>query len=297
MSNSILELNNVEKTYYLDKISVPVLKGVNLKLKPGAFISIMGPSGSGKSTILHLIGGLDNPSSGNIVIGGINIAKMGEGEMAIIRRNKIGFIFQTFNLMPVLTAIENVEIPMILAGRYGSEEIRDKATELLTLVGLKDRLHHKPSELSGGEKQRVSIARSLANDPDIILADEPTGNLDSITGQKIIHLLRWLNEVRNQSFIIVTHNPTIAAYADETMYLNDGILTSVSPKLTLIPEKQLVTQKRSFLISELNTIEKSIHNIENNKNNMSKEEYYGLLSSLKMRLIKINSNLKNIKEV
>ena len=289
MSDYVLELNDVSKTYYLGKIVVPVLKGVDLKVKKGSFISIMGPSGSGKSTLLNLMGGLDNPTSGRIVVDGVDITKMGEGDMANIRRQKIGFIFQTFNLIPVLTALENIEIPMILAGDKTPSEIREKAIDLLTLVSLKDRLDHKPGELSGGEQQRVSIARALANDPSIVLADEPTGNLDSLTGQQVIHLLRWLNEVRNQSFIIVSHNPGITALADKILYMSDGTLSSDIPELTTLPTDQLNEQKNKFLISELDSIKETILQLKKTKHAVPLESHNHLLYPLEERFLRIQA--------
>ena len=293
LSDNVLELRDVEKTYYLGPISVPVLKGVNLKVGPGEFISVMGPSGSGKSTLLNIIGGLDNPTSGRIKVAGIDITDMGEGELSKIRRDKIGFIFQSYNLMPVFTALENVETPMVLAGEMSEKEIREKAISLLTLVGLSGRLDHRPHELSGGENQRVAIARALANDPSIVFADEPTGNLDSESGQKIIHLLKWLSEIRHQSFIIVTHDLEIGQFTNKIYYMKEGKLTEENPPKTVLPKKVLREQQLAFLASELSVVQDYlVRLIDNSKRPFTELQYE--MEQMKDRINRINEKIDQL---
>lgn len=215
----IVETRNLVKVYKMDSIEVRALNGVNLHVHKGEFVSIMGPSGSGKSTLLHLVGALDMPTEGKVIIDGEDIfhEKMNLDDF---RNRKIGFIFQLHNLIPTLTALENVEIP---AFRMPRNERRKKAEEMLSLVGLEDRIHHKPTQLSGGQRQRVAIARALMNDPSIILADEPTGELDSKSGAEIIELLLSLNRDYGKTFVMVTHNPENARKTDRIIYLRDGL--------------------------------------------------------------------------
>ncbi len=220
--NEIIELKGVTKIYKMDKVLVPALRGINLKIRKGEFVSIMGPSGSGKTTLMNLIGCLDRPTEGEIYIANKNIAKLGDDELAKLRREKIGFVFQQFNLIPRLTALENVELPMWFAG-LSKKKRRERAIELLKLVGLEKRIHHKPAELSGGERQRVSIARALANNPEIILADEPTGNLDTKTGKEIIEILKDLNK-QGKTIVLVTHDETFAKEAERIIKIRDGRL-------------------------------------------------------------------------
>jgi len=202
-------------------ITVKALDGVDMKIKRGEYLSIMGPSGSGKSTLFNVVGGIDRPTRGRVYIDGVDIAKLDAYELAWLRCRKIGYIFQTFNLIPVLTAIENVTLPMIFAGVGREERIR-RATEILEAVGLGDRLHHKPAELSGGQQQRVAVARALANRPVIVLADEPTGNLDLETGLEIINLLRGLNKSEGVTIIAATHDLKMLDVSDRIVYLRDG---------------------------------------------------------------------------
>lgn len=204
MENNVIELKNVWKTYKREKVPVHALNEVNLKIAKGEFVVITGTSGSGKSTIMHLIGCLDTPSQGSILLEDKNIRSLNKSKLSKIRGSKIGFIFQQFNLIPTLSAIENVSLPMEFQNKYHNSNKRAK--ELLELVGLKDRMYHKPTELSGGQAQRVAIARALANDPEIILADEPTGNLDSKTGENIIDLLYQLHKKQNKTLVIITHD-------------------------------------------------------------------------------------------
>jgi putative ABC transport system ATP-binding protein len=218
----MIELKNVHKVYPMGEVSVPALRGINLTIHPGEFVAIMGPSGSGKSTLMQLLGCLDLPSDGVVQLDGKDITTLDEDTLAQIRGKKVGFVFQTFNLIPTLTAQENVELPLFFQG-VPREKRRARAAELLRKVGLDGRLHHKPAQLSGGERQRVAIARALANDPEIILADEPTGNLDSESGKAILELLAQLHR-EGKTIILVTHNPEAAAYAQRIVRIRDGRL-------------------------------------------------------------------------
>lgn len=205
----------------MGKIVLRALDGVHLDIVRGEYISIMGPSGSGKSTLFNMIGGLDKPTSGSVYIDDVDMAQLDATELAFLRCHRIGYIFQTFNLIPVMTAIENVTLPMIFAG-LNAEERSERGAELLRLVGLEARLHHKPTELSGGQQQRVAIARALANNPSIILADEPTGNLDLNTGKEIIELLRALNKERGVTIISATHDLKMLDASDRIVWIRDG---------------------------------------------------------------------------
>jgi len=222
----ILEAREVEKTYQMGKVRVSALQGITLQVEKGEFVAIFGPSGSGKSTLLHVLGGLDRPDKGSVYVDGINLSTLNEAKLAEVRLRKIGFIFQFFNLLPRLSALRNVELPLTLADFPEKESIQ-KATEILELVGLKDRVNHRPTELSGGEQQRVAIARALINDPKIVLADEPTGNLDTTTGWEIVRLMKRLNEEKGQTFVVVTHDQGVAETADRMIYLKDGVIQSV----------------------------------------------------------------------
>ncbi|MBS3136166.1 ABC transporter ATP-binding protein [Candidatus Woesearchaeota archaeon] len=217
----MLELIDVWKIYRMGKIDINALRGVNLKVKLGEFLAVMGPSGSGKSTLMNMIGCLDVPSKGSIYLDGHDISKLYESDLAQLRGRKIGFVFQQFNLIPTLTAIENVMLPMIFQNIKREERVR-KAEKLLDIVKLGDRRYHRPTELSGGQQQRVAIARSLCNDPEILLADEPTGNLDSTTGQEFMQFLRKLHTEEGKTIIMVTHDREIAKNADRTEFLKDG---------------------------------------------------------------------------
>lgn len=218
---SMVKLEDVGKIYHVGETEVKALRGSNLSVKRGEFVAIMGPSGSGKSTLMNIAGALDVPTSGYVEISGREIPELSEEELALFRSKRVGFIFQTFNLMSTMTALDNVALPMMIQG-IDEDERAERAMELLEEVGLEDRADHLPSELSGGEKQRVAIARSLANDPDIILADEPTGEIDSKTGEKIMKLLKKLNG-EGKTVIMVTHDPVDAEYADRTVEIKDGI--------------------------------------------------------------------------
>ena len=219
---NIVELRDVSKRYAVGEIETEVLKKVNVEIEEGEFISIAGPSGSGKSTMLHMIGALDRPTSGKVLIKGEDVAQMNDDELAMLRGRTVGFVFQTFNLISRLTALENVILPMIFSGiDHGRKE---KAEELLKKVGLGHRINNKPTQLSGGERQRVAIARALANEPEIIVADEPTGNLDSKTGETIIDILREINKGEGKTLIIVTHDEKVAKTAKRRIEILDGAI-------------------------------------------------------------------------
>jgi putative ABC transport system ATP-binding protein len=216
-----VRVRNLIKKYEMGTTVVEALRGTNFEIRRGEYISIMGPSGSGKSTLFNMIGGLDKPTEGRVYIDEVDIAQLDAYELAWLRCRKIGYIFQSFNLIPVMTALENVSLPMIFAGMT-ADDSRAKAIELLTTVGLGERVQHKPLELSGGQQQRVAVARSLANDPAIVLADEPTGNLDTRTGLEIIDLLKRLNEENGVTIITATHDTKMLDVSDRIFHMADG---------------------------------------------------------------------------
>ena len=221
--SAVIETQNLKKRYQMGTLDVFALSGVNLRVEAGEFMSIMGPSGSGKTTLLNLIGALDKPTEGKVLIKGTDISKLSDDELAELRNREIGFVFQFFNLMARMSALQNVEMPMAFAGV--SQEVRKKrATGLLERVRLGDRLDHKPTELSGGEQQRVAIARALVNNPSVVLCDEPTGNVDSKTGEEIMEILRKLNNEQQQTFVIVTHDPLVAKRVDRIAHMQDGLI-------------------------------------------------------------------------
>lgn len=220
----VIDIENITKNYVMGEEIVHALRGVSLQIRRNEYIAIMGPSGSGKSTLMNMLGCLDTPSAGRYEFNGKNVAEMNDDELAAIRNREIGFVFQTFNLLPRATSLRNVELPLIYAG-MDSETRKERATQTLTDVGLGDRIHHKPNELSGGQRQRVAIARALVNNPSIILADEPTGNLDSKTGEEIMALLEELYR-RGNTIILVTHEHDVAAHARRTVHLRDGLIES-----------------------------------------------------------------------
>lgn len=230
-SRVVVELRNVIKVYKGNKFSVRALKGINLKVSKGELLIIMGPSGSGKSTLLNIIGTLDKPTRGRVIIDGRDVTDLDEDELAYIRCRKIGFVFQFFNLIGNFTALENVMLPLILSGEYTIKEAKEKALTLLELVGLKRYINSRPSQLSGGQQQRVAIARALANDPAIILMDEPTGSIDVATAARILSLVKWLNEKYGYTFLIVTHNPEVASIGTRVLYMRDGKLFNQTPKV------------------------------------------------------------------
>ena len=216
----IITVDNINKTYKNGSLELQVLKNISFKVDKGEFLAIMGSSGSGKSTMMNILGCLDNQYEGRYILDGIDISKSTENELSEIRNKKIGFIFQSFNLLPRLTALENVELPLVYSS-IPKEEIHKRANELLEMVGLKDRTHHRPNELSGGQRQRVAIARALVNNPSIILADEPTGNLDSKSEGEIIEILQKLNKM-GKTIVIVTHEPNIGEIAERKIIFKDG---------------------------------------------------------------------------
>ena len=222
--STIIEAKNLKKVYMLGKVPVEALRGVNFKVQTGDFVSILGPSGSGKSTMLNMIGALDKPTSGQMLIDGVDISTLNDNQLADLRR-RIGFVFQFFNLIPRLTARDNVELSMSIANMNKNER-RKRAIELLESVGLKDRINHKPTELSGGQQQRVAIARALANNPKFFLLDEPTGNIDSKTAKEIICLIKKLNVEQNVTIIMVTHDQQLSKEAKRTVQMFDGEITS-----------------------------------------------------------------------
>ena len=230
----MIELKDITKVYHLGEIDLPVLKGISLRIEDGEFVSLTGASGSGKSTLMNILGCLDHPTSGEFWIDGHNVAGLNANERALLRNKRIGFVFQNFNLLARTSALENVMMPAYYYHPARSTaEIRSRAIELIELVGLKDRMHHTPAQLSGGQQQRVAIARSLINNPGILLADEPTGNLDSTTSVEVMNMFRDLNRQKGITVIIVTHDPKTAAFTDRAINMSDGlILEGVSDELS-----------------------------------------------------------------
>jgi len=226
---NIVRVSKVTKTFQLGKVEVKALQGVDLEIAAGEYLSIMGPSGSGKTTLFNMIGGLDKPTSGKVFIDEVDIAQLDAYELAWLRCRKIGYIFQTFNIIQVMTALENVTLPMIFGGMNNDAAV-EKGMELLELVGLGDRFRHKPFELSGGQQQRVAVARALANDPAIILADEPTGNLDLTTGEEIITLLKQLSKERDVTIISATHDIKMLNVSDRVVWIRDGRIDRIEDR-------------------------------------------------------------------
>jgi putative ABC transport system ATP-binding protein len=223
---SIAKLEDIHKVYHIGKIDFPALRGISFSIDEGEFLSIAGPSGSGKTTILNLLGCLDKPSQGKIFLDGKDVTALPTAKLADMRRKNIGFIFQTFNLIPVLTAVENVEFPLILEGLDDHQERRRLTEEILTEVGLKDFLHRRPNEMSGGQQQRVAVARALVKKPKLVLADEPTANLDSVTGEEILQLMLELNQKTSTTFVFSTHDRMVMDFARRIIRLHDGKIES-----------------------------------------------------------------------
>ncbi len=226
----MIKLRNIRKIYDLGEVKVHALRGVSLTVKEREFTCIMGPSGSGKTTLLNMVGALDTPTSGRVIVDGIDITDFSEDQVGDIRCRKIGFVFQFFNLLPLLTSLENVELPMMFLGELSPAEATSRAKDLLTIVGLEKRLYHRPVELSGGQQQRVAIARAFANNPALILADEPTGNVDTLTGVEILRLMKRLNREEGQTFVIITHDPGVAGVSSRSVYVVDGRITDRVPE-------------------------------------------------------------------
>jgi putative ABC transport system ATP-binding protein len=222
-SEWVIEIDGITKVYHMGTVEVHALRGVSMRIAPGEMLAIMGPSGSGKSTLMNILGCLDQPTSGTYLLDGEDVSTLDDDALALIRNQKVGFVFQNFNLLPRTSALENVELPLIYAGLPPRERHR-RAKAMLEAVGLGQRLHHLPNELSGGQQQRVAIARALVNEPSIILADEPTGNLDSRSGQEVMGILQRLNRERGITVILVTHDPRIAGYADRILHIFDGLI-------------------------------------------------------------------------
>src|SRR5437667_9239931 len=221
----VMDVQNITKSLPLGRERIDILKGISFQIMSGEFVSIVGPSGSGKSTLLGIIAGLDNPTTGQVLIDGVDITRMSEGNLAVVRNSKIGMVFQAFNLIPTLTAQENVEVPLYVGKHKGSPSAR--AQELLALVGLSHRLDHRANQLSGGEQQRVAIARALATDPAFVIADEPTGNLDARNGENVLKLIAELRERTGKTFIIATHDPVVASHADRAIRIVDGRIAQI----------------------------------------------------------------------
>jgi putative ABC transport system ATP-binding protein len=227
MARPIVEIRGLSKSYRRGDQSVPVLEDISFDIKEGEFVALMGPSGSGKSTLLNLIAGLDKADSGSVKVGGVEITELSETDLATWRSTNVGFIFQFYNLIPVLTALENVELPLLLTG-LSKKERTEHAITALSVVGLEDRMDHYPSQLSGGQQQRVAIARAVVTDPAIIVADEPTGDLDRVSAQEVLNLMDRLNRESNKTIIMVTHDPRAAEKAHLLRHLDKGVLTDVS---------------------------------------------------------------------
>ncbi len=219
--SEMIQVENLRKIYRLGSVDVPALRGVNLSVKGGEFVSIVGPSGCGKSTLLYVIGGLTGPTSGRVILDGVDLGELKEGQRTELRKQKIGFIFQRFNLLPTLTAFGNIALASDIAGTLNGTT-RHEMTEVVQMLGLQDRLKHRPGELSGGEQQRVAIARAVVNRPKILLADEPTGNLDTQNSELVLNMLKELNHKFGQTILMITHNPEVATYSDRIVNMRDG---------------------------------------------------------------------------
>ena len=237
MNQTVIDIQGITKTYVNGKLSVPVLHGIDLQVNKGEFVSIMGPSGSGKSTFMNILGCLDRPTTGSYRLNGDEVATLSDDELAFVRNKQIGFVFQSFNLLTKLTAVENVALPMIYVG-MDKKTRNERAAALLASVGLGDRMDHLPSELSGGQRQRVAIARALANNPAIIMADEPTGNLDSKSTIDVMNIFRGLYD-EGRTIILVTHEPEIATYASRNVVLRDGLIVEDSQNHNMTPVQEV----------------------------------------------------------
>lgn len=246
----VLETKRLNKVYQLGNHAVNALDGVDFLVKQGEFIAIMGPSGSGKSTLLHLIGGLDQPTDGEVTLAGKSLSLLNDKQITLLRRHNVGFVFQFFNLLPTLTTEENITLPLIIDGK-NPKQYQDRLDNLLEMVGLSERRRHKPDQLSGGEQQRVSLARALITEPAILLADEPTGNLDSKTGMAIMELLRLSRDQLGQTIVVVTHDARAAAYADRVVFLRDGKISAQK----LIDNQIPVQENLKIIMGEIEVLE------------------------------------------
>jgi putative ABC transport system ATP-binding protein len=258
MNEKVINIKNVSKIYKIDKLNVNALNGINLEISKGEFVAIMGPSGSGKSTLMNIIGCLDTPTKGNYTLDSQDISKLNDNRLAEIRNKKVGFVFQTFNLLPRYNAIDNIELPLIYSKGRLPKPRREMIMDAIEAVGLKGREKHRPTQMSGGERQRVAIARALINSPAIILADEPTGNLDSRTGEEIMAIFQDLNQ-QGRTILLVTHELDIARHTNRILYLSDGIITSEERI------KEPVSAKDS--LKNMPTLEERISKLEGNNNN------------------------------
>jgi putative ABC transport system ATP-binding protein len=290
MSSPALECIDVSKTYVMGRdIEVKALKNVSLTILRGDFVSIVGPSGSGKSTLLHIAGTLDKPTSGRVMVDGVDVTRLSENELSVFRKNKIGFVFQFFNLLRNLSALENVMLPMLLSKRYTVKEARLKALHLLKLVGFpEDRLRNPPSKLSGGEQQRVAIARALANNPAYILADEPTGNLDVSSSAEIIAIFKLLNSFGN-TIIIVTHNVELAKITNRILFMNDGRIFEEAPSsfLERIPmDEESIKLKKKIQLDLLNLERENVERLFKNRA-ISGETYEKALKSIDEKELRV----------
>lgn len=247
---SILEASSLRKTYELGTHIVTALDGIDFNVEKGEFVSIMGPSGSGKSTLLHLLGGLDRPSEGDVTLAGKRLSLLNENQATLMRRHNIGFVFQFYNLLPTLTAAENIFLPILIDGQDPSH-YEERLSRILDMVGLSERRDHKPDQLSGGEQQRVSLARALITEPAIVLADEPTGNLDTKTGTSIMQLLRRSCDELAQAIVVVSHDPTASAYADRVVFLRDGLIVNE----LLFGEWQTLMDRRKAVVAMMQELE------------------------------------------
>ena len=224
---SVISVRNLTKTYHVGEVDVHALRGVSLEIEKGEFVTVVGPSGSGKSTLMHILGCLDLPTSGDYFLDGANVSHLNDDELSAVRNHKIGFVFQGFNLLPRTSALENVELPLLYnSGALGAADRRRRAMDALTAVGLKDRAEHHPNQLSGGQQQRVAIARALMNQPSILLADEPTGNLDSRTSVEVLDIFQSLRESRGITIVLITHEPSVAEYGSRIVAFKDGRIVS-----------------------------------------------------------------------
>lgn len=298
MSEYAVELQNVNKVYRLSPgVEVHALRGVDLAVGKGDFISIMGPSGSGKTTLLNIIGTMDRPTAGRVKIDGVDVTDMNEGELADFRCIKMGYLFQFFNLISTLDAVENAKLPMILSGRYTEREADQRAGELLELVSLKETVwRNRPVQMSGGERQRVALARALANEPALIIMDEPTGALDTVTGANVMKLAQMLNEFSGQTFIVVSHNPMVARVAKKVYYIRDGKLYENPPESLMKFESELSSlEKRALFLNQLRLLKESLLMLEKRleSGDLSRDSYAATKLKIMNQLDRITAGVES----